>query len=194
MTRKTPEGSEKSGPPDDPVHLRTHEELTDRLPEIFRRLNENPEIGRLTLVNPILALEDIGFFLSDDLQDHLRKTLAFPKGRVKRISEARKHLRELLASQVEKGKQVQLPKTPRERARLIFDTLGLKSEGKPSDALTVEQLRPFRHQHPIAEALYQVGRLERGTMIFESRSVYEAHKAGLPHHSWFRRLHFPEGK
>jgi hypothetical protein len=194
MAEKTPKGSGGHGPKCDPVRLDTHEELTARLPEIFRRLNENPEIGRLTLVNPILALEDIGFVLSDDLQDHLRKTLPFPKGRVRRISKARKRLRELLGSYGKKGKPVHLPKTPRERARLLFDTLGLKCEGKIPDALTVEQLRPFRDQHPIAEALYQVGRLERGTLIFESRGVYESHKAGLPHHSWFRRLHFPEGE
>lgn len=192
MAEKTPSESDRQGEIGDRVQLATHEELTAQLSEIFRRLNTNPDIGLLTLVNPILALEDIGFILSEDLQDHVRKTLPFPKARLRRIYEARKHLRTLLAEYGGPEGTLRPPRTPRERAQLLFDILGLASDAEPPDALTVEQLRPYRDRHPVAEALYQLGRLERGVMIFETRGVYEKHKAGLPHHPWLKRLHFPE--
>ena len=172
------------------VRLETHEELLAKLPEIFKRLNEDPEIGRLTLVNPALALEDIGFELSDDLHEHLRKTLPFPEGRLKQIKQAREDLRELLRPYAKKGKPVQLPKTPRDRAQLLFDTLGVKPESDDTDGLTVSRLRAYRKSHPVAEALYEVGRLERGAIVFMSKGDYEAHKSGLPHHPWLKRLHF----
>ena len=173
-----------------PIRLKTHEELVDHLPEILRRLNDDPETGRLTLVNPILALEDIGFELSDDLRTHLQRTLPFPEGRLRQIKEARKELRGLLRDCGGNGKPVRLPKTPRERAHLLFDTLGLKPESYDSDGLTVSRLKAYRDRHPVAKALYEVGRLERGAIIFMNKGEYEAHKAGLPHHPWLKRLRF----
>ena len=191
---------EKSNNPETPATadgattIETHEELVARLPEILRRLNEAPEIGRLTLVNPVMALEDIGFTLSAELQQHLRKTLPVPRGRIRQIGAARRRLRELLREHGEPGKPIPLPQTPGERARLLFDTLGLGCGADVPDALTVEQLRNYRGRHPIADALYQVGRLERGALVFQNRGGYQAHKAGLPHHAWLKRLRFKGGE
>lgn len=172
------------------VRLETHEELLDHLPEIFRRLNADPETGRLTLVNPILALEDAGFELSDDLHGHLQKTLPFPEGRLRQVAEARKELRGLLRNYGRNGKPLKLPKTPRDRAQLLFDAIGLKPKGHDRDGLTVSRVKAYGDQHPVAKALYEVGRLERGAIIFMTKGEYEAHKAGLPHHPWLKRLHF----
>jgi hypothetical protein len=172
------------------VRLETHDELVENLPEIFRRLNDDPESGRLTLVNPILALEDIGFELSDELHTHLQKTLPFPEGRLRQIKEARAELRGLLRDCTGKDEAVKLPKTPRERAQLLFDTLGLKPESYDADGLTVSRLKAYKDRHPVAKALFEVGRLERGAIIFLTKGEYEAHKSGLPHHPWLKRLRF----
>ena len=123
-----------------------------------------------------------------------RKTLPFPNGRLRQINEARKRLRELLRPYAEASKPVRLPKTPGERARLLFDTLALEPEGDEPDALTVSQLRAYRDRHTVAAALYEVGRLERGAIVFMSKGSYEAHKGGLPHHPWLKRLHFGGGE
>ena len=176
------------------VRLETHEQLVAQLPEIFRKFNASPEIGRLTLINPILALEDIGFELSEELQEHLRRTLPFPRGRVKQIQKARKHLIEQLRPYTEPGKKVRVPKTPRDRARLLFEKLELTPEAEDRDALTVTRLRRYRERHPVAAALYEHGRLERGTIIFMPKAAYASHKAGQPHHPWLKRLHFHVGE
>ena len=41
------------------------------------------------------------------------------------------------------------PKSPRDRARLLFDRLGLPYECERPESLTVEQLRAYRNLHPI---------------------------------------------
>lgn len=175
-----------------PSHLETHEELVANMPAILGRLNEQPELARLVLINPLLVLEDLGITLSEDLQDHIRRTLGFPPGRVRQIAELRGRLRESLAAHFP-GADVKLPKTPRERANLLFDRLGLPYEGRRPDGVTVEQLRVFRDRHPIAADLYELGRLERGTLQYQTRGEYERHKAGAPHHSWLRSLKFRKG-
>lgn len=184
MTRKPPRKKTAL------VRLETHEELVDQLPEIFRRLNADPEIGRLTLVNPILALEDVGFELSPALHEHLQKTVPFPEGRLRQIAKARKQLRGLLRDYGGTGKPLKLPKTPRDRAKLLFKALGVTPRSDDREALTVSRLKAYADQHPVARALYEVGRLERGAIIFMTRGEYEAHKAGLAHHPWLKRLHF----
>jgi hypothetical protein len=68
--------------------------------------------------------------------------------------------------------------------------LCLPHEGARPETLTVEELRKYRSLHPIVETLYELGRLERGALPYQSRGVYEEYKAGRPHHLWLRRLRF----
>ncbi len=172
------------------LRIATHDELVAALPEIFRRFNANPELARLLLVNPLFVLEDLNVQLSDELQDHIRRTIGFPKGRVEEIAKERKAVRQRLAELAGDGPTPAIPKTPKERADLVFDRLGVAPIGARPDALTVEDLAPYRAAHPIVAMLHNLGVLERGAITFHTRGTYEAHKEGRPHHPWLVRLRF----
>lgn len=176
-----------------PIRAEDHPQLVDQVPEILRRLNDNPQHALLLLVNPILALEDLGVTVAPELETHLRNTLGFPKPRVEQIVRARERLRAQLKEALGESGPVRLPKGPRERAQLVFETLKLPPRGQAKEALTVEELRPYRKDHPLVHAMYELGRLERGALLYESRATYEAHKAGRPHHPWLARPHFRKG-
>jgi hypothetical protein len=172
------------------LEIQTHDELVARLPEIFRRLNADAERSRLLFVNPLLVLEDVGVILSDDLEQHVRQTLGFPEGRMRKIAAARKKLRAQLSEAATVGRSLRIPKTPQERATLVFDRLCVPYEGARPETLTVEELRNYRSLHPIVETLYELGRLERGALPYETRAAYAEYKAGRSHHRWLRRLRF----
>ena len=157
----------------------------------------------MILVNPILALEDIGVTISEDLNKHVRETLGFPEGRINKIRELRKKVRAQLAAldhPSDKSKKNAIPRTPKARADLVFTRLGLrfKNENKKVPAsrsapsgLTVEQLTSYIDEHPLLADLYKLGQLERGTIVYHSKGAYQAYKKGERiHHPWLRRLYF----
>ena len=119
------------------LEIRSHDELVARLPEIFRRLNADGERSRLLFVNPLLVLEEVGVTLSDDLEQHVRQTLGFPEGRVRKIAATRKKLRAQLSEAAAGSRSLRIPKTPQERATLVFDRLCLPHEGARPETLTV---------------------------------------------------------
>lgn len=162
------------------IEIKDHDELVQRLEEILARIDAEPELGRLLVINPILVLEDVGVTLSEQLRDHLQRTIGFPRGRVKRLYEARKRMKELFGAA-----GLTVPEAPKERADLLFDGLKLapKNNERPR-ALSVDEMRPYRKESPLVAALYEVGRLERGAILFHSRGSYEEYKNGRVHHPW----------
>ncbi len=188
MDKENGEPSDGASGTDPLLRIDNHDELESQLPEISRRINSQPELGRLLLINPLLVLEDVGVLLSEELGEHVRRTIGFPKGRIRRIHEVRDRLRQLL-----KPQGLQIPKDPTTRADLLFDHLGLEHhcEERPR-TLSIDELRPYRSQSEIADALYELGRLERGAIVFHSRGSYQAHKEGRVHHPWIKSIHLRE--
>lgn len=179
----------KRKPPENP-QIDTHEQLVERLPAILAVLNDAPDLGRLLLVNPLLVLEDLGYTLHPDLQIHIRKTLGFPPGRVRRIGELRLRLREEVRATCDAVGPFRIPASPAARAEFVFDTLGVPHQGARPEALTIEDLRPLVSRHPAVATLYRLAVLERGALQYATRGVYEEHKAGRLHHPWIKRLQF----
>ncbi|MDJ0765587.1 MAG: hypothetical protein QNJ97_21575 [Myxococcota bacterium] len=188
--KKSPPKAPKKGKGKTKQKLDTHEDLVAHLPTILARLNEDEVLNRMVLINPLLVLEDMGYVLSRELQKHIRGTLGFPQPLVDRMVKLRARLRKEICQAVPDGTPVKIPKSPKERATLLFDTLGLGCKAKKTDALTVEQLPEYTHLHPIVPTLYELGKLERGSLTYHTRGTYEAFKAGQIHHPWIKQLHF----
>ena len=58
--------------------ISTHRRLAGFQQEIFKRLNANPQLAALMLINPALVLQDIGFKPSRKITHHLLHTLQHP--------------------------------------------------------------------------------------------------------------------
>lgn len=182
MTKSTPQKTEKI--------INNHKDLVEQLPNILSEINADPVLNRLVLINPLHVLEDLGYTLSPQLQKHIRNTLGFPKPLLRRMVALRDRLRSQIREAVPDEATVRIPKSPKERAKLLFKTMALDRGGRHPEALTVEQLPQYRQLHPVVETLYELGRLERGGLTYHTRGTYEACKGGRIHHPWIKRLTF----
>ncbi len=86
---------------------------------IFARFNENPDLAKLLLVNPVQAMKAVGVTLSTRLQKHVMHTLQYSP----RLDAERKALEEHLHSQI--GRKPR-PNDPEWVAEFLFGELGLK--------------------------------------------------------------------
>lgn len=64
-----------SRPEFEPLEISTHRDLAKYASEINRRLNKNPELARLVLVNPALAFKEVGASMSPEIIHHILHTI-----------------------------------------------------------------------------------------------------------------------
>lgn len=137
----------KTIPMDSPIAINVERDLRKNMRSINQRLNANPELAKLVLINPILVLEDLGVQLSLDVKNHIMETLRFPPALVKRRDALAIELKQEFA----KLNIHHEPNfTSQQRAKLVFQTLNIPP--LPKDKLTslsVNQLREYKDKHPL---------------------------------------------
>ncbi len=168
----------------------THDDLRRNIRNINRRFMEHPDIGRMLIVNPILALEDLGVQLSDEIKQHIMNSLRFPKS----LQERRRKLEtELHEEMARLGKPYTLPLNATQRADLLFGALHLAPQGEDAvdqSCLSPQRTRCYKRQHPLAAKLAEYERVRQGALVFHTRQTYEDYKAGRKQHRWLKAVHF----
>ncbi len=165
-------------------------DLKKNIRSINKLLNDNPELARLVLINPILVLEDLGVQISAPVKQHIINRLRFPA--------------KLVARREELGKEVEdeftrlnihhkLPLTSSQRATLVFDTLkvpAIPEHLNNLNKLDTDQLRAYSEQHPLLMKLAEYERFRKGGLIFFPRHVYEQYKSGVKQLHWVNAVRF----
>ena len=173
-----------------PIEIKEHRELRQHIREICTRFNDNPDLARLVLVNPILALEDVGVKLSPEAKKHIMDTLRFPA----RLEERKEELEAELKGELKRLKfHAELPLTPDRRAELLFQVL--KLEPAENDTCDLSRLdsyrtRAYSRKHPLVAKLAEYERIRQGGLIFHTRESYEAYKSGRRKHHWVKAVRF----
>lgn len=80
----------------EPIEIDNHRGLIGKQREIFRRLNDNPEIASLLFLNPVLALKEIDVELSPEMRRHVLDSVRQPPGLRARREELEASLEERL--------------------------------------------------------------------------------------------------
>lgn len=137
-----------------PLEIKTHREMAVGQEEIFRRFNARPDLSILLLLNPVLALEQIGVLLSSEMVHHVLHSR-------QHTPEMRKRREELEASLTKNLGEAPQPDNPAWVARLLFEKLRIKPletkghtpayiDPTPADALKrLQALRPkARKKYP----------------------------------------------
>jgi hypothetical protein len=124
----------------EPVEISTHRDLSQNIPEINRRLNENPELAKLLLVNPALAFKEVGAALSPEITHHILHTIQHSTTARQRQDEMEKEL------QVELGEKPQ-PHNAEWVSKFLFEKLDLK----PLDVTTLTPL----YRSPLSEETFK---------------------------------------
>ena len=173
-----------------PIIIEVERDLKKNMRSINKLLNDNPDIARLVLINPILVLEDLGVQISPTVKQLIINSLRFPAKLVAR--------RDLIAKEVEAdfaqlNIHKKLPLTSTQRAHLVFDTLKipvLPEHSNHTHQLDTEQLRAYREQHPLLMKLAEYERFRKGGLIFFPRHVYEQYKSGAKQLHWVKAVQF----
>lgn len=173
-----------------PISLETHRDLRKNIRAISSRFNENPELARLLLVNPILAFKDAGVDMAREIQVHIMNTLRFPKRLVEKKerleSELRKELKDL-------GLPAELPLSAETRAHLLFRVLKLPplmQDASSLKGIESRRMRYYSRQHPIVAKLADYERARQGGLVFRTQEQYQAYKTGEKRHHWVKSVRF----
>lgn len=124
----------------------THRQLAGFQREIFKRLNANPQSAALMIVNPALALQDIGVKASREVTHHVLHTLQHPP----QLRQRRDHLEQKLKQALQEKPH---PNDPKWVHRFLFVRLHLQplnTHGltpryiEPIDSQAMERLQALR--------------------------------------------------
>jgi hypothetical protein len=172
----------------EPISVKSHQDFLKNMKEIVTRLNNNPDVARLVLVNPIYALQDLGVSLSKDMQDHVFQTFNSPPAKQNRLSELEQELRTELDKLPDKPA---IPTTPQQRATLVFKDLGVaRKKDNSGDSLEREQLLAYARSHPLIPKLIEYERVSRSGLTFFPRTMYDSYKRGEAKQKWLNSIHF----
>lgn len=171
----------------EPIVIKTHRDLERNTRAICERINANPELARLVLVNAVFAFEDAGVVMSEEVKKHIRSTLRRPK----RIEERRRRLGRELEPEFREMKFSKIPRDPVARAALLFDHLGLEpQEAKHREALSLREMERYADRHPLVDKLVRYDRACRGGLILHTKGSYSKFKAGERRHQWVKAVRF----
>ncbi|HBI22417.1 MAG TPA: hypothetical protein DDY37_07550 [Legionella sp.] len=177
---------------EDPLIIEAERDLRKNMRAINQRLNANPKLARLVLINPILVLEDLGVQVNKEVKNHIMNTLRFPPSLVKRRDAIAQELKNDFASN---NLNYVLPLTNQQRAQLVFHSLKIprlpKKPDTAPDALTISELRLYKDTHPLLKKLAEFERYSKGALIFYPRSIYEQYKRGEKKMHWVNAIRFP---
>jgi DNA polymerase I-like protein with 3'-5' exonuclease and polymerase domains len=173
MARSKPEPNTK---------LTSWSEVQSQESTILARLHAEPALTLAALANPLLALEELGYQIDDDLKQEIEDRLRFPKNHAQ-IATLRKKIFEVagkpfalnsaeslhvtLSSLL--GKKVASSLTLSDTA-LVFAVPGEQNVADPLDRL--------EDAHPIVKALVQYRRLQATVPPFSTRDMYDDIRQG----------------
>ena len=170
-----------------PIEIHSERDFLQNMSEIVRRLNASPEIAKLVLVNPIYALEDLGVTLAPEMAEHVYRTFTSPPAKAKRLAELEQEIQAELDKLPDSPR---VPRTPQERASVVFRALGVARLGNDADALDRERLRAYSHRHPLIPKLIEHESVSRGGLVFFPRATYDAYKQGRLRQNWVNSIRF----
>lgn len=179
--------TEQKPPEEEPIVVETHRDLGRNMRAICERINANPELARLVLVNAILAFEDAGVEMSQEVKSHIRKTLRRPAKLEERKARLEKEIRAEYGDLV--GESLQQDAC--ERARFLFETLGLECRREEdAEEVGLRRMRAYVDEHPLLPKLLEYQRAARGGFILHPRASYNQFKAGERRHRWVKAVRF----
>jgi hypothetical protein len=175
--------------------IRSVEDLRRRVPAILRVINADESLALRAAANPLLALEELGYDISDELRPQIERRIRHGKAAIARLEALESRIYQLAGERFELG-------APNELSRVLFERLKLRRvpkvqefplrKGLPSVPAAPEPGEPtalpryhagrpkhpdplasLRDAHPIMGPLLEYRALEAGQPPLATREVYE---------------------
>lgn len=124
-------------------------QIRDIITEVLEQVNDNHRLAVAALANPVLALEELGYGLSDELRSSIVRRARFPADEIEQLNDLSEIIDDLAGRHVD-------PEDPEDIERLLFDELQLaRPDAYRKRALT----RSARADMLAGDADRQYGRL-----------------------------------
>jgi hypothetical protein len=171
-----------------PLKIETEKDLRAQMRQICRRLDANPDLSRLLLINPVLVMEDVGVQLSDKMRTHVMNALRFPPKRLARIAELETKIAEHCAT-LGVANPLSSAAPRKAAARPAGDAVAAPADpGVAATEVATSAAGP--QDAALAESLAEHARLRQGAMAFFPREIYEQFKRGEKKHRWIKAIRF----
>lgn len=179
-----------------PAPIDSIDTLRRRVPEIVRQLNEQPALALRAAANPILALAEMGYQLTDRLAREVELRLRFTPAAITRLDALRERLGELAGEPFDPDNTAELRRTLFERLELphlpprgeaivvAAGPLARQVPATPRDELEFpwvppggirhpDPLEPLRKAHPIIEPLIEYRAIQASQPRLATKEIFE---------------------
>jgi len=170
--------------PGERIAIESEKDLKNHAVTILRRINEDERGGLLFLINPVFALEEAGFDLSDEMRRHILHGLRYGARAKARIAELNRAVADVAGRPIDALSDEQV-------ARLLFEDLGIpvpepvaaRAAGKagaagPLPPIDDGLLEALKGRHKVIPKLIELRRHLKGGWRFVDRETYEKVRGG----------------
>lgn len=179
-----------------PAPIDSIDTLRRRVPSIVRQLNEEPALALRAAANPILALAEMGYELTDRLAREVELRLRFTPATIERLSALRERLAKLAGEPFDPDNAAELrrilfeklelpPLPPRGQAIVVAaGPVARQSASTPRDELDFPWIPPggvrhpdplegLRKAHPIIEPLIEYRAIQASQPPLATKEIFE---------------------
>lgn len=164
------------------VIINSWEDLQKNISKITVSLNKNENLKLAAAANPLLALDELGYKINDDIKDQVEEKIRFKPNDAARLTELRSAIYNLAGKKFNVRSQEDLNavlfddlkiEVYDERGCLIKKHIKIRKKGEPDDELAL-----YKDLHPIIEPLMQFRELDAKVAGFADKDVYEKIRNG----------------
>lgn len=172
--------------PRERIVIESEKDLKQHAVSILRRINEDERGGLMFLLNPVFALEEAGFDLSEEMRGHILHGLRFGAKAKARIRELDEAVREVAGRPVDALSDEQVARLlfvdlkiplPEPAAAKGAETRKAKSP-EPLPPVSEQLLEAVKDRHKVVPLLIELRRQLKGGWRFVDRETYEKVKGG----------------
>lgn len=168
--------------PGERIAIESEKDLKKHAVAILRRINEDERGGLLFLINPVFALEEAGFDVSEGMRRHILHGLRYGAKAKARIAELNQAVADVAGRPIDALSDEQV-------ARLLFEDLKIpwpepaRAAAKaraagPLPPIDDEVLEALKGRHKVIPKLIELRRQLKGGWRFVDRETYEKVKGG----------------
>jgi len=169
--------------PGERIAIESEKDLKKHAVTILRRINEDERGGLLFLINPVFALEEAGFDLSEPMRRHILHGLRYGAKAKARIAELNQAVADVAGRPIDALSDEQV-------ARLLYVDLKIPvpepaaqaaakaRTAEPLPPIDDEVLEALKGRHKVIPKLIELRRQLRGGWRFVDRETYEKVKGG----------------
>jgi hypothetical protein len=165
-----------------PVDIESIEHLQKHVPSIVRAVNADPALGLAAAVNPLYALEELGYRIPADLQRTVEHRIRFSEAQTGQLARLKAEIHEGLHKNFDIESDAELAAVLQKKLKLGKDQRFPAEIAHQPQLKWTEQhadpLEPLRSTHPVMPAILEYRKIEASEPRLGNRDLYDQVRRG----------------